>query len=96
MTEQHECEWFITSDIETRIEEVLCDVGDCPKVLSIEEADRRLNEYEKLKRATEALTAVASFQYAAYLNGDKRLLLDYPALGEIAKSLRAYADALAS
>jgi len=57
MTE-HVHEWFITSDIETRAEEVLCNDGDCTKVLTIEEADRRLNEYETLKTTNAALLDV--------------------------------------
>ena len=52
MTEQHECEWHF---YEESSDGAFC-VNGCRGRLSRDDAELRLNEYETLKKATDALS----------------------------------------
>ena len=54
MTEQHECEWMWNND---SMIPFVCKEPDCRRFLDRQQSVSRLNEYETLKRATEALSA---------------------------------------
>lgn len=84
MTEQHECEWQID-----RLG-ASCVNGICFNRLPPDEANRRLNEYEKLKRATETLRneMEASVSMIEYLNNklpEKERLVSSQAYADILK-----------
>lgn len=71
----------------------LCIVGDkrCQEVLHHDEIERRLNEYETSKKATDALSA----EHARYLLHQYKLFAEKLAVYTIGwEPLRAYADIL--
>ena len=95
MTEQHKCWWVIRVELNGRI---IAECNDplCPGELDFLQISRRLNEYEKLKRATERLSA----EDATLLAEDIQQLIEgYGNLkamgcGAAQSKLQAYADIL--
>ena len=63
---------------------VRCDVQGCEMTMGLMEANRRLNEYGKLKRATDALSAEDARTASKVWRQKERLNV----------TLRAYADIL--
>ena len=98
MTEQHECEWeyaWVDSPEHHRF------VCRCGEFLEDDEVERRLNEYETPKKATEALSAEMARQsirghellYATPL-GQPETQAGQDAYDELVGALQAYADIL--
>ena len=66
MTEQHECEW----ELILGRSKADCKTEGCPKKLYLNQIETRLNEYETLKKATEALTQTVGFFAAVIKSGE--------------------------
>ena len=93
----HECEWILCVSNEMEEAWFRCGVERCQKRLEVDEALGRLNEYETLKKATEALTAEDARELTTFAGF---ALLDMPergrspSVGRRIESLQAYADIL--
>ena len=86
MTEQHECKWIpkvvFTKHGDGKVQ-AWC--RSCPNIIDGESIKFRLNEYETLKRATEALTAEDA-------KSSSDILSDFSE--RLAECQKAYADIL--
>lgn len=91
MTE-HVHEWKLKTYLYVGIPIFTCSDDDCAAMLSVKEAESRLNEYETLKKATEAFS-VDSARIASIVAS--KLPIEFDEIRDnLVDDLKTYADIL--